>query len=129
MEGLSANGMNNGLSYLPALKVPKCSPIFIKKMARGSGSPNYTGQYCSFLSQITATYARLNSFMSPPFTQQNVWSPKGQRGPIFVAVKPSLGILCVSFKEVFGGERVVSDKYILTLTCSELPTEQIPISV
>lgn len=80
-------------------------------MARGSGSPNYTGKYCSSLSQITATYALLNSFMSP-FTQQNVWSPKGQMGPIFVAVKPSLGILCVSFKEFFGGERMVSDKYI-----------------
>lgn len=50
-------------------------------------------------------------------------------GPIFVAVKPSLGILCVSFKEFFGGERMVSDKYILTLICSELPTEQIQISV
>lgn len=50
-------------------------------------------------------------------------------GLIFVAVKPSLGILCVSFKEFFGGERMVSDKYILTLICSELPTEQIQISV
>lgn len=65
--------------------------------------------------------------MSPRFTQQNVWSPKGQMGLILVAVKPSLGILCVSFKEFFGGERMVSDKYILTLICSELPTEQIQI--
>lgn len=43
-------GMNNGVSFLPAGKVPKCSPIFIKKMAWGSGSPNYRSVLISFIS-------------------------------------------------------------------------------
>lgn len=60
------------------------------------------GQYCSSLSQITATYALLNSFMSPHFTRQNVWRPKGQMGPMdpmwyFVAIKQSLGVLVCLF--------------------------------
>lgn len=42
-------GMNNGVPFLPAVEVPKCSPIFIKK-TWVSESPNYRSVLLSFIS-------------------------------------------------------------------------------